>query len=430
MKLSALVCASSICSSLMFSSVANATDFYDGFDKDKVEGEITFYTNRTDLVESGVYKRYESEFKALFPKVTKVNVIGFADYQGGLRPRMNTEDYGDIVLILPSVPSKQYANFYEPLTDLYDHDDIYFYDTWADNKGNDVYGISMGNSLEGLVYNKKVLKNAGVKTPLYTIDDLYNAAEKIKASGKIPMYVNFGAQWPLQQWDKFPLVIAGNENVYEDMLDEKAPFSGNTPYHTSLSVLKNFVTKGYTEKDLMTNSWEDSKNTFAKGEIGTMYLGNWVIPQLIENGAKSEDIGFMPIPANKDGTLYAQLNHDWGYAISKHSKNKDTAKAYLKFLIEKSDFDTVAGFIPTLLDKDIQSPQLKEFMSYKPNILTTPINSTEFIAATNRSKIDFYSGGYIQDLITASDFDAALKKLDSRWVKAVQKVRSSEDSRD
>ncbi|MDY6417093.1 MAG: extracellular solute-binding protein, partial [Succinivibrio dextrinosolvens] len=210
----------------------------------------------------------------------------------------------------------------------------------------------------------------------------------------------------------------------------KAPFSGNTPYHTSLSVLKNFVTKGYTEKDLMTNSWEDSKNTFAKGEIGTMYLGNWVIPQLIENGAKSEDIGFMPIPANKDGTLYAQLNHDWGYAISKHSKNKDTAKAYLKFLIEKSDFDTIAGFIPTLLDKDIQSPQLKEYMSYKPNILTTPINSTEFIAATNRSKIDFYSGGYIQDLMTASDFDTALKKLDSRWVKAVQKVRSSEDSRD
>lgn len=125
-----------------------------------MKGTITYYTNRTDLFENGTFDRYEKEFKKLYPNVEKVKVIGFADYQGGLRPRMNTGDYGDIVPILPSVPSQQYPNFYEPLNGMYKPDDVYFYDTWADK--DKVYGISMGNFVEGLVYNKKVLADAGV----------------------------------------------------------------------------------------------------------------------------------------------------------------------------------------------------------------------------------------------------------------------------
>ena len=135
---------------------------------------------------------------------------------------MNTGDYGDIVLILPSVPSEQYANFYAPLTDMYGKDDIYFYDAWKDKK--DIYGLSMGNSVEGLVYNKNVLKEAGVETPIKTLTDFYAACDKIKALKKVPLFINFGAQWPLQQFDKLPLVIEGNDGVYEKMLNQDKPF--------------------------------------------------------------------------------------------------------------------------------------------------------------------------------------------------------------
>lgn len=79
---------------------------------------------------------------------------------------------------------------------MYKPDDVYFYDTWADK--DKVYGISMGNSVEGLVYNKKVLADAGVSVPIKTVTEFFEACKKIKAKGKIPFYVNFGAQWPLQ----------------------------------------------------------------------------------------------------------------------------------------------------------------------------------------------------------------------------------------
>ncbi|ELC3206674.1 carbohydrate ABC transporter substrate-binding protein [Vibrio parahaemolyticus] len=399
--------------------VANAA-VTDGIKVDQVKGEITFYTNRTDLLEAGVYERYESEFKKLYPNVSKVNVFGFADYQGGIRPRMNTGDYGDLLLILPSVPSEQYGNFYEPLNDIYSGDEVYFFDAW-ENDGKS-YGVSMGNSVEGLVYNKEVLASAGVEVPIKTLSGFFDAANKIKENGQIPLYINFGAQWPLQQWDKFPLVVEGSDDVYEKMLEQDKPFSGDTAYNTSLSVLKRLIDEGLTEKDLMTNSWEDSKNAIAKGDAAMYYLGNWVIPQVIERGAKSENIGFMPIPADDSGVLKAQMNHDWAYAVSRHSKNKETAKAYLKFLIEESDFDKIAGFIPTLKSKQPSLAQLNEYMSYEPIVIQTPVSSSAFIQVNNRSKIDFYAGGYIQDVMTSRNFEEALEKLDSRWNRAKKRV--------
>lgn len=170
----------------------------------------------------------------------------------------------------------------------------------------------------------------------------------------------------------------------------------------------------------MTNSWEDSKNAIAKGEATMYYLGNWVIPQFIERGAKPEDIGFMPISADDSGVLKAQMNHDWGYAVSKFSKNQDTAKAYIKFLLETSDFDKIAGFIPTIKSKSPSLAQLNEYLGYKPEIIQSQINSSKFIEVANKSKIDFFTGCYIQDLMTAKDFDKALKKLDARWCRALE----------
>lgn len=102
----------------------------------------------------------------------------------------------------------------------------------------------MGNFVEGLVYNKKVFADAGVSVPIKTVTEFFEACKKIKAKGKIPFYVNFGSHWPLQQYDKYPLVIAGDANVCEDMLNQDKAFSGDTAYHKSLSFLKKVITDG------------------------------------------------------------------------------------------------------------------------------------------------------------------------------------------
>lgn len=390
----------------------------------EVSGEITFYTNRTDLVQAGEFKRWVEQFKAKYPKVTDVKVIGMADYLGGLRPRMNTGDFGDVVLILPSIPSTQYKQFYEPLDDMGYHGKIYFEDEFKDKAANVMYGISSGNSVEGLVYNKPALTKAGVTPPLKSLKDLYDAAAKIKQADIIPLYINFGAQWPLQQVDKLPLLIAKDAHVYEKMLNESTPFSGeNTPYRQALTIYKTFIEKGWVEKDLMTNQWEDSKARIAQGKAAMYYLGNWVIPQIeTTGGGQSADIGFMPIPVDNSGELKAPMSYDFAYAVSKFSKNKETAKAWLKFMLDESDYADKSGFIPTVKSREPGLPQLKEFLSYKPTIIPVVNSDPRFTEVGNRAKIDFYGGSYVQSVMLAKDFDQALKQLDTRWEKARKAV--------
>ena len=56
-------------------------------------------------------------------------------------------------------------------------------------------------------------------------------------------------------------------------------------------------------------------------------------------------------------------------------------------------------------------------------VLQTKPDNVKFIQAANKAKIDFNSGGYIQDLVTAEDFEKALEKLDNRWERAIKRLK-------
>ncbi|MFE0997135.1 carbohydrate ABC transporter substrate-binding protein, partial [Streptomyces mutabilis] len=63
---------------------------------DGVSGDITVLTNRTDLIQDGTMKKYAAEFNKTYPEV-KVEFEGLTDYEGEVKIRMNTEDYGDVL---------------------------------------------------------------------------------------------------------------------------------------------------------------------------------------------------------------------------------------------------------------------------------------------------------------------------------------------
>lgn len=75
-----------------------------------VEGEITVITQRTDIVDT-VFQDYAKEFNKLYPNV-KVNFQALADYEGQIKIRMGTRDYGDVLLIPGSIPVEELPNFF------------------------------------------------------------------------------------------------------------------------------------------------------------------------------------------------------------------------------------------------------------------------------------------------------------------------------
>src|SRR3954466_13779112 len=83
-------------------------------DPTKVSGDITVLTNRTDLVNDGTMKKYADGFNKIYPNV-KVTFQGITDYEGEVKIRMNTSNYGDVLLIPNALKRSDYANFFAPL---------------------------------------------------------------------------------------------------------------------------------------------------------------------------------------------------------------------------------------------------------------------------------------------------------------------------
>ena len=356
----------------------------------KVQGEITFITNRTDLVDT-FYKDAIKKFKEKYPDVTDVNIEALKDYEGDIKVRLASGEYGDMLLVPPSLARDEYSQFFSPLDDLDLQGKIEFEDEFSYD--NHLYGVTSGVNAKGIVYNKKAFEKAGIKDVPKTLDELYADAKKLKEAGVVPLATNFKDAWPLQHWDDFATLIARDGGYRNSLVDQKAPFSLDEPYGKSFDVLNTFIENGWTEKDLMGTDWESSKTKVANGEYGMYFLANWVIPQLIDQGgAKPENIGFMPFPVDDSGKLITLMSNDWAYAVNKNSENAATAKAFLKFMVEDSGYQDENGFLPTMKGKDSELPQIKEFMSYDPEVLYPEPTDPKVNKIANEAKIDFLAG--------------------------------------
>ena len=79
-----------------------------------ISGDITVLSHRTDLQADGTYKKYIAAFNVLYPKI-KVKVETITDYEGVVKIRMNTKNYGDVLMIPRVITLGDYPKFFSPL---------------------------------------------------------------------------------------------------------------------------------------------------------------------------------------------------------------------------------------------------------------------------------------------------------------------------
>ncbi|OGX60979.1 MAG: ABC transporter substrate-binding protein [Paenibacillus sp. RIFOXYA1_FULL_44_5] len=380
-----------------------------------IKGKITFLTNRTDMIDKE-YKDYAVRFKQKYPDAD-VEFEALTDYDKNLKIRMASGEMPDVVLI-PTIPNTDLPKYFAPLDDLGLNDKIYFKDSKAQD--GKLYGIASGSSTVGIVYNKKAFAAAGITSVPKTLDEFYADSDKLKAKGIIPLASNFKDKWPLGYWgQQVPIMIAGSATVGNDRMKSDTPYTLDGPYGKSMGILKTMYQKGYLEKDINSTNWEQSKKDVASGKFAMYLIGNWVINQVIENGAKSEDIGFFPFPKDNSGKLNATLDPDWFYAVNKNSKNVETAKAFVKWMIEDSGYDKFAGFIPVLKAKKPDMPQLVEFNSYNPTYIETVPDDDKAIQVQNKAQID--QNSIVQEFVLG-DPKAVFDKYNKLWADAKKQL--------
>jgi len=328
-------------------------------DPEEIEGEITFISQRTDIVDT-VFPEYEKEFQKKYPNV-EVNFEALTDYGGQITPRMNTEEYGDVLLLPTQVPIADLPNFFEPLGTLDEMGGKYM---GVEERAVDgtVYGIPIAITYTGVVYNKKVYEEAGVTETPRTMDEFIAALEKVKENtDAVPLYSNYAAGWPLTQWEGAFTTVAGDPAYYnQTMVNEKDQLTEGKPQYELWKLMYDVANKGLIEEDPLTTDWESSKAMMGKGEIATMVLGSWAIDQIKSVAENPDDIGYMPFPTNADKVIFP-LGADFQMGVNKYSENKDAALAWVDWFIHESGYSVEqAGGISAA--KDVPLPEeLKKY---------------------------------------------------------------------
>jgi raffinose/stachyose/melibiose transport system substrate-binding protein len=397
-----------------------------GIDPAQVKGKITVYTHFTNFITMGYFDRWKKEFKAIYPNVEDIDVQGIADYAGTMPTRLTTGDYGDVLDVPRSVTRDELPDFFLPLDKLDLAKDFYFAANYTQK--DHVYAFTDGVAVNGMAYNKAAFVKAGIAGVPKTWDELTADMGKLKAAGIIPIILNMGAGWPLETSDDLAIDIYGKPTLHADMMKDPAPFGSDKAYGKALGIYHSWIKGGFTETDLTANNWEDSKGWIASGKGAMWFLGSWSINQIIDDGSKKagmpnydgKNIGYFPLPYDNSGGPYnVDSGPDYPLAVSKNSKNPVAAEAWLAFILTKSDLSQIAGFIPGYKPMPPTLAQMGEFQGYKPNLIQTVADPSEYTNAAN--SINFGGGKAAQALMLADDYNAAVADLNKLWTGATKK---------
>ncbi|WP_167357056.1 ABC transporter substrate-binding protein [Paenibacillus pectinilyticus] len=384
--------------------------------EDKISGKITFLNHRTDIAETKM-KDYIAAFKKLYPNADVENEA-VKDESNIVKVRAASQQLPDVVFVGGDAMKPQnYPDYFVPLDDLGLNGKVYFEDSFKVN--GKLYGISSGGSITGVLYNKKAFESAGITSVPKTLDEFYADCEKLKSKGIVPVATNFKDKWPLSQYEVLAQSIAGDALIMDKLAVSDAPFTLDSSYGKALTILRTLADKKYTESDLFSTNWEASKKDLATGKFAMAVLGNWAIPQIIENGAQPDDIGFFPMPVDNNGTLVSPIGSDAALVVSKTSKNIETAKAFVKFFIEQSGYANDSGFVPPIKSEQPKLKQLADFMNGTKMLESSP---TKDYTNQVSNKAQFAFPDLAQEFMTTKDQQSVLDKFNKKWAAARKTV--------
>ena len=331
-----------------------------GTDYKDIKANLTILTNRSDIYKT-VFAQYIKDFQKLYPGI---NITYQADtnYDQDTTTRLTSQKWGDICSIPSTVKNTDFSKYFISFGKVDDLKAKYNFVTAKMYQG-DCYGLATTGNVEGVVYNKAVYKAAGITTMPKTPDEFIADLQSIKSKTKaIPLYTNFAAGWTMGKWDIYDgLAATGDQDFMNIKLAKmkdpfaKASFAAGTGPYAVYNTLYEAVKQKLTEADPTTTDWESSKTKLNNGQIATMMLGSWAIPQMQAGGSHKDDVGYMPFPITVNGQQYTTEDADYCFGINKNVSTNDqiASMVYVKWFTEKSNFAYDQGGVPVVKGADL-----------------------------------------------------------------------------
>lgn len=179
-----------------------------------------------------------------------------------------------------------------------------------------------------LVYNKRLLKEAGYDNPPKTWDEMYEMAKKMTKvkDGKIEQAgVLFMKGWDSAVVHPFMTLLLSNGGQFLSPDNKKALF--NSP--EGIAALE-FQVRFFREK--LADPALDVFQAFPAGKVGMVIMAPFFKSTLQKGmGENYKDVGVAPIPAPA-GKEWKTTGYTWFWTVDSNSKNKAEAWKFLQWL--------------------------------------------------------------------------------------------------
>ncbi|MBT8159657.1 MULTISPECIES: ABC transporter substrate-binding protein [Arthrobacter] len=288
------------------------------------------YKEMTDLI---------AKFKA--EKGITVNMTAAStDYEDQMKVKLASGDIPD-VFTTHGWSLLRYSKFLEPLTNR----------SWAskvnpglnsamrDSDGN-IYAFPGAFDTAGIAYNKDVLDKAGIDPATITTWDAFNnAAAAVAAKGSTPIFSSGKAQGPAGHIADY---LAADTFTDSQLTQMKQGTFVDSAYAKVLDRVKSWQSKGWFNKDYSSASEDDMAHALANGTAAFEIYNNSILASARTYNPNA-NVGFIPLPPTNGSTPYLIGGEGVdSFGVSKTSKHKDDALAFLDFLAQPDNAAALA----------------------------------------------------------------------------------------
>lgn len=208
------------------------------------------------------------------------------------------------------------------------------------------YAVPQVTDTLGLLYNKAVLKKAGVESAPKSWADIEAAAKKIrdKVPGVTATYVNPDSYfaWPFLYGEGSDLVDTKQKKI-----------TVNSPEAVKgIEAAVHLIKSGAAPKPDTTEGYNNMQVGMASGKIAMIVNGPWAVADILKGKAfrnSKGNLGIAPIPAGGSGSSGAPTGGH-NLAVYAGSKNLDASYLFVRFMNSPENQATVAtknGTMPT-----------------------------------------------------------------------------------
>jgi len=283
------------------------------------------------------------------------------------------------------------------------------------------FHVSQDTGMQGVVYNKDIFQQLGLSVPK-NYEEFLAVCEKIKAAGITPIFMPFKDAWAANIWVSAALAdwaSKNDPNLWSDLNSGKRKWTDIPEMETLVNQQYDLFKKGYTNADVLSDSYDMAVGKFLNKEVAMMFMGDWLIQDVV-NKDPNMNLGLFPIPYADDVKMGASPMGGQLF-IPKKSKHIKEAEQFFDFLASKDIAQQIVNEQKYVSNfSDVQTPELP---AYKQEIVDQYITPKKTVTTMEGYMLVDYSDLYrdYQDIYvggkTAKDAIAAWDKKFSQLMK-------------